>query len=110
MKRSKIIKMGDREVTLKELTVQEIADCMDAVAAGAADETDLLMIGRLPSEAVIRCAGLERAELRGRTPSELAPLWEAAGEVNPFFVTMMAEPPAVPGKASGTPSRTPARS
>jgi len=110
MKRSKIIKLGDREVTLKELTVQEIADCMDAVAGGAVDVLDLLMPGKLPSEAVVRSSGVERAELQGCAPSALEPLWEAAGEVNPFFLRMVAEPAPGPEKPSAKPPRPPARS
>ena len=110
MRRSKIIKMGDREVTLKELTVQEIADCMDAVAGGAVDVLDLLMPGKLPSEAVIRSSGLERSELQAFAPSALDSLWEAAGETNPFFLHMVAEPAPAPAKPSGTASKPPARS
>jgi len=83
---------------------------MDAVAGGAVDVLDLLMPGKLPSEAVVRSSGVERAELQGCAPSALEPLWEAAGEVNPFFLRMVAEPAPGPEKPSAKPPRPPARS
>lgn len=110
MKRSKIIQLDGHEIVLKELTVQEIADCMDAVAGGAVDVLDLLMPGQLPSEAVVRSSGVERAELQGFPPSDLELLWEAAGEVNPFFLRMVAAPEAGPEKPSAKPPKLPARS
>jgi hypothetical protein len=89
MKKSKIIQFDGQEVTVKELTVEQIADCMDAVAAGKADSLDLLFDGRLPSEAVVRATGIERLELHKHSPSVLEQLWNAAEEVNPFFLGMV---------------------
>jgi hypothetical protein len=89
MKKSKIIQFDGKEVTAKELTVEEIADCMDAVAAGKADSLDLLFDGRLPSEAVVRAAGIERLELHKHSPSALEQLWNAVEETNPFFLGMV---------------------
>lgn len=89
MKKSKIISFEGEEVTVKELTVEQIADCMDAVAEGQVDSLDLLFDGRLPSEAVVRSTGLERAALHRHSPSSLELLWVAAEEVNPFFLGMV---------------------
>jgi hypothetical protein len=89
MKRSKIIPFNGADVTAKELTVAEIADCMDAVANDAVDSLDLLFPDRLPSEAVVRATGLERAALHKHSPSALEALWAAAEETNPFFLGMV---------------------
>jgi hypothetical protein len=98
MKKSKIIQFDGQEVTVKELTVEEIADCMDAVASGQVDTLDLLFDGRLPSEAVVRCAGIPRADLSKPAPSALEPLWQAVEETNPFFLKMLKRM-AAPGSA-----------
>lgn len=101
MKKSKIISFQGEDVTVKELTVEEIAACMDAVLAGSVDLLDMLMEGALPSEAVIRATGLERPALHALAPSALEPIWEAVRETNPFFAGMLArrsQAPVSPAK------------
>ncbi len=111
VKLSKIITIDGRDITLKELTVEEICNCMDAVTKGKkVDELDVIMDGRLPAEAVVRSCAIDRAELRALTPTALEPIWEAAAEVNPFFARMVAKPEAPAENPSGSPSKKPVNS
>lgn len=104
VKLSKIITIDGRDITLKELTVEEICNCMDAVTKGKkVDELDVIMAGTLPAEAVVRSCTIDRAELRAMTPTALQPIWEAAAEVNPFFARMVAKPEAPAVNPSGNP-------
>jgi hypothetical protein len=102
MKLSKIITIDGRDITVKELTVEEICNCMDAVTTGQqVDTLDVVMDGALPAEAVVRACGIDRAALSALTPSALLPIWEAAAEVNPFFARMVAKPEAPAANPSG---------
>ncbi|MDY0261978.1 hypothetical protein [Syntrophotalea acetylenica] len=101
MKKSKIIQFDGQEVTVKELTVEQIADCMDAVCEGKVDNLDLLFDGQLPSEAVVRSTGLERGALQTHSPSALELLWKAVEETNPFFLKMVRRMAVTAGKPSG---------
>ncbi len=85
MRKTKQIKFADEQITVKELTVQELADVLDTVAS-TADQLDLLFDGGLPSQAVVVSSGIERERLHAAPPSELQQLWQAVEEVNPFFL------------------------
>lgn len=85
MRNTKNIQWQDKDITVQELTMQELAETLDNIAT-TADILDLLFDARLPSEAVVKSSGIARANLHKCTPSELKRLWDAAEEVNPFFL------------------------
>jgi hypothetical protein len=84
MRKSKIIKWNDQEVTCKELTVEEISGLFNSM--GAVCDLDLIFDGRVSTATVELSTGLKRKDLQPLTPSVLVPLWDAVEEVNPFFV------------------------
>ncbi len=84
MRQTKNIQWGEGDLTLQELTMQELATVLDNVAHDA-DQLDLIFDGRLPSQAVVLSSGLARDALHQLTPSRLDVLWSAAEAVNPFF-------------------------
>ena len=85
MRNTKNIKWQDNDITVQELTMQELAETLDGIAS-TADQLDLLFDTRLPSEAVVQSSGIEREKLHECTPSQLEQLWDAVEEVNPFFL------------------------
>lgn len=112
MRLTKNITFNGSDLTVKELTMAELAGVLDTLAA-TADPLDMVMDHRLPSEAVIISSGLKRAALHKLTPSLLNELWQAVEEVNPFFVNAVRrltaadsndQPPAPPAPSSGKPS------
>jgi hypothetical protein len=87
MKKSKIIQFDGKDVTCKELTVEELGAIMESKAAPTA--LDLLFATRLPVAAVLASTGLTAEALQPHTPSALDALWTAVEEVNPFFLQML---------------------
>ncbi len=91
MRKSKTIKVGDREVTIAELTAEQVT----ALLEGSADKkrastAELLMASPIPIEAVCAATGLSAEELNGNmAPSELEAIWQAVAEVNDFLLRMM---------------------
>lgn len=85
MRKTKNFTWCDADMTVHELTMQELADTLDGIAE-TADYLDLLFDHRLPSEAVVRSSGVQRDTLHQCSPSQLALLWDAVEEVNPFFL------------------------
>lgn len=85
MRQTKNIPWNDSDITVKELTVAELASVLDH-STTTADPIDLLFGQRLPSQAVVLSSGLKLAELHALPPSQLDRLISAAEEVNPFFV------------------------
>lgn len=85
MRQTKNIKFDDDQITVKELTVEELADILDTVAK-TADNLDLLFDGGLPSEAVVVSSGISRTQLHTMPPSQIYELWQAVEDVNPFFL------------------------
>lgn len=91
MRKSKVIKIDDREITVKELTVSQVSALMEGSAEKTTATTGELLVGSpIPIEAVSLATGLSVDELNGEmTPSELAEIWEAVAEVNDFLSSMM---------------------
>lgn len=88
MRKTKNITWRDKDITVKELTMQELIDILDEPPAS--DElsivTGLGIESDLPLEAVIDSAGVTKDELCACTPSQVEALWQAVEEVNPFFL------------------------
>jgi hypothetical protein len=87
MKQSKIIQFNGQDVTVKELTVEEIDRIFNSGAVP--DILDLVFPDSVPVIAVEAASGLNREVLHPFAPSMLAPLWEAVEAVNPFFVAAL---------------------
>lgn len=87
MRKSKVIKIDDREITVKELTVTEVTALLDGTEKKTTATTAELLIGSpIPIEAVSVATGISVDELNGEmAPSELAEIWEAVAEVNVFL-------------------------
>lgn len=85
MRRTKNIAWGDGDLTVKELTMQELIDVLGNLGR-TADHLDLVFHERLPSEAVVISSGIPRTELLAFPPSRLDELWKGVEEVNPFFL------------------------
>lgn len=77
MRKIKIIKLDEREVTVKELRVKDIK----AVFSGESDKT---LIDHLPL-----VTDLTAADIDELAPSELAVVWETVKEVNADFLDLM---------------------
>ncbi len=87
MRKSKIITWNQQELTVKELTVSEIATVMASTVAPTG--ADLVFFDRLPVQVVTLATGLERSAIEAAAPSALDALWRAVEEVNPFFVRLL---------------------
>jgi hypothetical protein len=77
MRKIKVIKIDDREVTVRELRVKEIK----AVFSGDSDKT---LIDHLPL-----VTDLTVSDIDDLAPSELSILWDAVKEVNSDFLDLM---------------------
>lgn len=99
MKQSKMIEFGGKDVTCKELTVEELGAILDAPMKPEA--LDLLFATRLPVAAVTASTGLTAKELAPYAPSELDKLWSAVEEVNPFFLQALQQLSALGKRISG---------
>lgn len=87
MRKSKVIKIDDREITVKELTVGDVTSLMEGIdKKKTLTAAELLMSKPVPIEAVSISTGIDVETL---TPSELDEVWEAVVEVNPFLSQMM---------------------
>lgn len=91
MRKSKVIKIDDREITVNELTVAQVTALMEGAGKKTSATTaELLMPNPIPIEAVSVSTGISVDDLNGTmTPSELAMVWEAVAEVNDFLSQMM---------------------
>ena len=81
MRKTKSIKIDDIEITVKELRVKDIRQIMNSLSDinDIQNAIELLpMVTDLPAEKIEEMA-----------PSELSQVWDAAKEVNAFFLSMM---------------------
>lgn len=90
MRRSKIIKFAGEELTVKELTVSEIAGIMDGLDNFTPHILDVLMDMPIPSPAFFMAIGKDaKAFDLDVAPSELSELYKAVIEVNPTLAATM---------------------
>lgn len=81
MRKTKSIKIDDLEITVKELRVKDIRKLLDGLSeiSGIEQALELLpMVTDLPPE-----------KLEGMAPSELGQVWDAAKDVNAFFLNLL---------------------
>lgn len=81
MSLAKTVKIGDRTVMVRELTMQEILDLFEAPDGQVINEICRLLT---------TCTDLERADLMPCAPSEIAPLIDGLLEVNKAFFDLAA--------------------
>ncbi|WP_028579436.1 hypothetical protein [Desulfogranum japonicum] len=86
MRKSKIINWLDKEVTVKELTVEEMEGFLDNYQP---TPLDILLDRDAPARAVTLSTGIALGAMRSKTPSTLAPLFDAVEELNPILVAAM---------------------
>lgn len=83
MRKTKTIKIDDREITIKELRVKDIRQLMDQAGGG---DFGLSRIGDL----LPMVTDLEPEALDDMAPSEIKTLWDAFREVNAVFFDLAA--------------------
>ncbi|HDD52940.1 MAG TPA: hypothetical protein ENF32_02580 [Thermosulfidibacter takaii] len=86
---SKKVRLGDRDVMVKELTVAQVRQLLDEFERPGEVHVLDMMFEEAPAMALSMSTGLEVAELEEYSPSELEPLKEAFLETNPFFVRLV---------------------
>lgn len=94
MRKIEIVKIDDREITVKELVVLDIKSLIASTgekAKGSLISTvDLLFGDVLPAEAISLSCGISVDDLESQfAPSELSQIVEAVKRVNPIFLTMI---------------------
>lgn len=111
---SKEVRLNGKAVTVRELTVSEVADYLESVAEPPS-AAELLLDRPVPEKVVRLATGLSSDDINGEVlPSELSGLWNAVEEVNPFLSRMMgrlmtagkAMVEALPGQVSESASAT----
>ena len=81
MRKTKAIKIDDLEITVKELRVKDIRKIMDSMSdfSGMDQVLELLPL----------VTDLSAKRLDEMAPSEINQIWEAAREVNAFFLNLL---------------------
>lgn len=82
MRKTKTIKIGDREITVKELRVKDIRQILET-AENENDDFLKQIEGLLPL-----VTDLKLKDMEDMAPSELKVLWEAFREVNSDFLSL----------------------
>ena len=91
-RKSTVVKVGGRDVTVKELTIGQIREHLERWQSATPVSTiDLLFPDRLPSDVAAAAAGMTAAELDALdlAPSEMEALLAAVEKVNPTFASLV---------------------
>ena len=91
MRKEKTFKIGQKELTARELTVSEITRITDSLDGPDMEinDIDMLFPDRLPSSALLISMGMSREEIGEYSPSEIEIMIDAAEETNPTFAGLM---------------------
>ncbi|CCK81198.1 hypothetical protein [Desulfobacula toluolica] len=90
MQRTKTITIGERDITIKELSVAQIRDMMDEMEKEKITTIDLLFPDSLPPVAIAGSTGISVKKLEEDfSPSELKQVIDGVENLNPFFANMM---------------------
>lgn len=90
MERQDQIKIKDRLVTVREMTVQEVYDLLEGRMQPPGDlEVDVLIEHRIGSGLMVMLSDLSIEDLRGMTGSELTALGNKIADINPFYVRLL---------------------
>ncbi len=91
MRATRIVRVGDRPVTVKELTVGEVRAWVVDVEAGATiDPLHALALDECSLSDLARMSDIAAADLEAYAPSELADLVAACKALNPHFFRVRA--------------------
>lgn len=83
MRKSKTIKIDDREITVKEITALESQQYIENIGNDEGSFIDELFPDRIPASLTKLCTGLAEEDLLAFTESENLKIIEAVEEVNP---------------------------
>jgi len=91
MRKEKIITLGDKSLTARELTVKQITQITEAFDGDGqkVSNIDMLFPDRLPSVALEMSLGLTGKQLSEYSPSEIELMLDAVEAVNPTFASLM---------------------
>lgn len=91
MQRTKTITIGDRDVSVKELTVAQVRGLMDNLEKDTEIHTiDMLFPDGLPALAISESTGISIKKLEEDfAPSELKQIIAGVENLNPFFANMI---------------------
>lgn len=91
MPASRTVALGERAVTVRELTVREVRDWLTEIEAGApVDPLHALAFEDFGLEDLARMCDAPAADLEAFAPSDLAELVAAARALNPHFFRVRA--------------------
>jgi hypothetical protein len=83
MKKDKTIKIGDREIAVREITALESQNYIENLGSDESTFIDKLFPDRLPSSLIRLCTGLTDDELMAMFPSEIESIINTVEAVNP---------------------------
>ena len=86
---TKVIQLGDQEVTVRELAVWEVRNWIASLSGQEVDLVDELLIYGVQLSAVRLMAGISKKDMEQMMPSELDKVVDAAKQVNHRFFTMV---------------------
>ena len=86
---TKVIQLGDQEVTVRELAVWEVRNWIASLSGQEVDLVDELLIDGVQLSAVRLMAGISKEDMEQMMPSELDKIVDAAKQVNFRFFTMV---------------------
>ncbi|MBU1567435.1 MAG: hypothetical protein KJ630_17650 [Proteobacteria bacterium] len=92
MRNKKAININGQDITVRELTMEEVDELLAAVKeTRVLYPAEVMLDPEIPQEAVMMATGMTADQLTGDiTPSELAEIWGAVAEVNGFLSKLMA--------------------
>jgi hypothetical protein len=83
MRKSKTIKIDDREIAVREITALESQNYIENMSNDEGSFIDELFPDRLPASLIRLCTGLTEEELLAFFPSEIEEIINGVEEVNP---------------------------
>jgi len=86
---TKVIQLGDQEITVRELAVWEVRNWIASLSGNEVDLVDELLIDGVQLSAVRLMAGISKEDMEQMMPSELDKVVDAAKQVNHRFFTMV---------------------
>ncbi|WP_153306038.1 hypothetical protein [Desulfatiglans anilini] len=88
MRRHKVVKIDDREITVKELKIKDFIEIMEAVEANEKAGGEKKSLTELIDDYLSRATDARLMDFCEMAPSELQSIWDAFKEVNAAFFGM----------------------
>ncbi|MCK5682198.1 hypothetical protein KAI46_15460 [bacterium] len=85
MRKIKEIEINGRQITINELTVEEVLNLIEKTDTSL---IDLMFEGQMPLEMVCVASGIEKEELKSWYPADIAKVTSEAETVNPHSARM----------------------